>query len=94
MLKLPHFDRVLISALSVIGGLIGWLRPGFCYGSFHYDTSIVLYNTQQLGPCFAFVRAAPGREAVQEFLTRKWSKEQGYRLKKHLWSFEVTRIIY
>ncbi|CAM9597962.1 unnamed protein product [Discosporangium mesarthrocarpum] len=33
-----------------------------------------------------------GREAVQEFLTRKWSKENGYRLKKHLWSFEGNRI--
>ena len=30
-----------------------------------------------------------GREEVQAFLTRKWSKEQGYRLKKHLWAFEV-----
>ena len=26
---------------------------------------------------------------MQAFLTRKWSKEQGYRLKKHLWAFEV-----
>ncbi|CAN0015222.1 unnamed protein product [Ectocarpus sp. 6 AP-2014] len=33
-----------------------------------------------------------GREEVQAFLTRKWSKEQGYRLKKHLWSFEGNRI--
>lgn len=33
-----------------------------------------------------------GREEVQAFLTRKWSKEQGYRLKKHLWAFEGNRI--
>lgn len=32
---------------------------------------------------------AEGRDQVQTFLTRKWSKEQGYRLKKHLWAFQV-----
>jgi len=26
-----------------------------------------------------------GREAIKEFLTRKWAKEQGYRLMKELW---------
>ena len=43
-----------------------------------------------LGVFFLLAAAvSTGREEVQAFLTRKWSKEQGYRLKKHLWSFEV-----
>ena len=33
-----------------------------------------------------------GREAVVEFLKRKWKKELHYKLKKHLWSFTGNRI--
>lgn len=33
-----------------------------------------------------------GREAVQDFLTRKWKKENGYRLVKDLWAFTNNRI--
>jgi uncharacterized protein len=33
-----------------------------------------------------------GREQIQEFLTRKWIKEQEYRLKKELWAFSGNRI--
>ena len=33
-----------------------------------------------------------GREAVKEFLKRKWEKELSYRLKKELWSFSENRI--
>ena len=33
-----------------------------------------------------------GRDAVREFLTRKWQKELDYRLKKELWCFADTRI--
>jgi nuclear transport factor 2 (NTF2) superfamily protein len=33
-----------------------------------------------------------GREAIKEFLTRKWAKEQGYRLMKELWAFTDNRI--
>lgn len=33
-----------------------------------------------------------GREKIIEFLTRKWQKELGYRLKKELWCFEDNRI--
>lgn len=33
-----------------------------------------------------------GREKIQEFLTRKWQKEQDYRLRKELWSFTDNRI--
>ena len=33
-----------------------------------------------------------GREAIKEFLTRKWKKELDYRLKKELWSFTDNRI--
>ena len=33
-----------------------------------------------------------GREAVQEFLTRKWQKELDYKLKKELWGFRENRM--
>jgi nuclear transport factor 2 (NTF2) superfamily protein len=33
-----------------------------------------------------------GREAIVEFLTEKWKKENQYKLKKHLWSFNDNRI--
>ena len=33
-----------------------------------------------------------GREAIVEFLTRKWAKEQEYRLIKDLWGFDGNRI--
>ena len=33
-----------------------------------------------------------GRAQIVEFLTRKWAKEQEYRLIKELWAFEANRI--
>jgi len=33
-----------------------------------------------------------GRPAIIEFLTRKWAKEQDYRLIKEVWAFTDTRI--
>jgi nuclear transport factor 2 (NTF2) superfamily protein len=33
-----------------------------------------------------------GRDQIVEFLTRKWAKEQEYRLIKELWAFEGNRI--
>ncbi len=33
-----------------------------------------------------------GREAIVEFLKRKWAKELDYRLKKTLWGFRENRI--
>ncbi len=33
-----------------------------------------------------------GREAIVEFLRRKWAKELDYRLIKELWAFHETRI--
>ncbi|MGW4774014.1 nuclear transport factor 2 family protein [Nocardia sp. NPDC004278] len=33
-----------------------------------------------------------GRDAIVEFLTRKWSIENGYALRKDLWAFEGNRI--
>jgi nuclear transport factor 2 (NTF2) superfamily protein len=33
-----------------------------------------------------------GREAIVQFLTRKWSKELDYRLIKELWAFHSNRI--
>jgi len=33
-----------------------------------------------------------GREAIKEFLTRKWAKELDYKLMKELWAFTGNRI--
>lgn len=33
-----------------------------------------------------------GRDAIRDFLRRKWSREQDYRLKKELWCFTDNRI--
>ena len=33
-----------------------------------------------------------GREAIEEFLRKKWEKESQYRLKKRLFAFEGNRI--
>jgi uncharacterized protein len=33
-----------------------------------------------------------GREAIVQFLTRKWNKELDYRLIKELWAFQSNRI--
>jgi nuclear transport factor 2 (NTF2) superfamily protein len=33
-----------------------------------------------------------GREAIVDFLTRKWAKENGYRLIKQLWAFTGNHI--
>ncbi|MBC8140836.1 MAG: nuclear transport factor 2 family protein [Armatimonadetes bacterium] len=33
-----------------------------------------------------------GHDAIRAFLTRKWAKENGYRLRKQLWSFTDNRI--
>lgn len=33
-----------------------------------------------------------GREAIVQFLTRKWNKELDYRLIKELWAFRANRI--
>jgi hypothetical protein len=33
-----------------------------------------------------------GREAIREFLKRKWAKELDYKLKKELWAFTDNRI--
>ena len=33
-----------------------------------------------------------GRDAIKEFLRRKWAKELDYRLKKTLWGFRENRI--
>ena len=33
-----------------------------------------------------------GREAVKDFLQRKFAKEQDYRLRKELWAFDEARI--
>ena len=33
-----------------------------------------------------------GREAIRDFLTRKWERERDYRLQKNLWCFTENRI--
>ena len=37
-------------------------------------------------------REHEGRDAIVEFLTRKWARELEYRLMKELWAFEDNRI--
>ena len=39
--------------------------------------------------CAEFIR---GREAIEAFLTRKWSRELDYRLIKEVWAFRDNRI--
>lgn len=39
--------------------------------------------------CAEFLR---GRDAIVDFLTRKWEKEHDYRLKKELWGFRENRM--
>ena len=39
-----------------------------------------------------FVEFLLGRDAVREFLSRKWHRELDYRLKKELWCFAANRI--
>lgn len=33
-----------------------------------------------------------GRDAIKQFLRRKWAKEQDYKLRKELWCFQGSRI--
>ena len=33
-----------------------------------------------------------GRDAIRDFLHRKWAREQGYKLMKELWAFSGNRI--
>jgi nuclear transport factor 2 (NTF2) superfamily protein len=33
-----------------------------------------------------------GRDAIRDFLRRKWAREQGYKLTKELWAFAGNRI--
>lgn len=33
-----------------------------------------------------------GRDAVKEFLTKKWERENGYRLRKELFSFSDNKV--
>ncbi len=33
-----------------------------------------------------------GREAIRDFLTRKWDRERDYKLKKYLWAFHENRV--
>jgi nuclear transport factor 2 (NTF2) superfamily protein len=37
-------------------------------------------------------RVFEGRDAIRQFLRRKWEREQEHRLKKELWSFHGNRI--
>lgn len=33
-----------------------------------------------------------GRDEIEKFLTEKWSKENGYRLRKELFAFEDNKV--
>lgn len=35
-----------------------------------------------------------GRDAIERFLTDKWSKENGYRLRKELFSFTDNKVVF
>ena len=39
-----------------------------------------------------FLPISQGREKIVDFLTKKWQKEHGYKLKKTLWCFSGNRI--
>lgn len=35
-----------------------------------------------------------GRDAIEDFLTKKWSKENGYRLRKELFAFAANKVCF
>lgn len=48
-----------------------------------------LYADDQGAPCQFLV----GRAAIETFLTEKWSRETGYRLRKELFSFAEDKVL-
>ncbi len=61
----------------------GWNRRDPAKVSLAYTVDSVWRNRSEF---------LTGREAIVEFLTRKWQKEQEYRLIKELWAFQDNRI--
>lgn len=81
-LPLPPFDRV--SAIQKVRiAEDAWNTRNPEQVSLAYTSDSVWRNRSEF---------LSGREAIVEFLTRKWHKELDYRLIKELWAFQDNRI--
>ena len=79
---LPPFTRET-AAQKVRGAEDGWNSRDPVKVSLAYTEDSVWRNRSEF---------LQGRAAIVEFLTRKWAKEQDYRLIKDLWAFHDNRI--
>jgi nuclear transport factor 2 (NTF2) superfamily protein len=79
---LPPFTRET-AAHKVRGAEDGWNSRDPVKVSLAYSEDSVWRNRSEF---------LQGRTAIVEFLTRKWAKEQDYRLIKDLWAFHDNRI--
>jgi uncharacterized protein len=79
---LPPFDRD--SAIQKVRlAEDGWNSRDPAKVSLAYSENSVWRNRSEF---------VTGREAIVQFLTRKWAKEHEYRLIKELWAFHENRI--
>ncbi len=79
---LPPFDRA--SALQKVRlAEDGWNSRDPAKVSLAYTVDSVWRNRAEF---------LTGREAIVQFLTRKWARELEYRLIKELWAFHENRI--
>ncbi len=79
---LPPFTRET-AAQKVRGAEDGWNSRDPVKVSLAYSEDSVWRNRSEF---------LQGRAAIVEFLTRKWVKEQDYRLVKDLWAFDGNHI--
>jgi nuclear transport factor 2 (NTF2) superfamily protein len=79
---LPPFDAQT-AAQKVRAGEDAWNTRDPQRVSLAYTTDSVWRNRSEF---------LTGREAIVQFLTRKWNKELEYRLIKELWAFHDNRI--
>lgn len=79
---LPPFTRET-AVQKVRGAEDGWNSRDPVKVSLAYTEDSVWRNRSEF---------LQGRAAIVEFLTRKWAKEQDYRLIKDLWAFHDNRI--
>jgi nuclear transport factor 2 (NTF2) superfamily protein len=79
---LPPFDRESAEA-KVLAAENAWNTRGPERVAAAYTEDSVWRNRDEF-----FI----GREAIIEFLTRKWAAENGYALRKDLWAFDGNRI--
>src|SRR6185437_6214657 len=78
----PPFTRET-AAQKVRGAEDGWNSRDPVKVSLAYSEDSIWRNRSEF---------LQGREAIVEFLTRKWEKEHDYRLIKGLWAFDNTFI--